>query len=82
MDITIEEKTEEDFTVKKENGKYIIEGPYIENLVYGTNFDNYDSLRYFQNALREKGIVDKLKELGVEEEDTVYILDYEFEYFE
>ena len=82
LDITVETNIEEDFTVKKENGKYIIEGPYIENLVYGTNFDNYDSLRYFQNALREKGIVDKLKELGVEEEDTVYILDYEFEYFE
>ncbi|NMA86884.1 MAG: GTPase ObgE [Tissierellia bacterium] len=82
LDITAEKNMMEDFTVKKENGKYIIEGPYIETLVYGTNFDDYDSLRYFQNALREKGIVDKLKELDIEEEDTVYILDYEFEYFE
>ncbi len=82
LDITIEEKTEEDFTVKKENGKYIVEGPYIESLLYGTNFNDYDSLRYFQNAIREKGIVEELKKLGIEEEDTVYILDYEFEYFE
>ena len=82
LDITIEEKTEEDFTVKKENGKYIVEGPYIESLLYGTNFNDYDSLRYFQNAIREKGIVEELKKLGIEEEDTVYVLDYEFEYFE
>ena len=82
LDITIEEKTEEDFTVKKENGKYIVEGPYIESLLYGTNFNDYDSLRYFQNAIGEKGIVEELKKLGIEEEDTVYVLDYEFEYFE
>ena len=82
IDISPEEKIEEDFTVKKENGKYIVEGPYIESLIYSTNFNDYDSLRYFQNAIREKGIVEELKKLGIEEEDTVYILDYEFEYFE
>ena len=72
----------EDFTVKKENGKYIVEGPFIESLVYSTNFDDYDSLRYFQNVMREKGIVEELKKLGIQENDTVFILEYEFEYFD
>ena len=67
IDISPEEKIEEDFTVKKENGKYIVEGPYIESLIYSTNFNDYDSLRYFQNAIREKGIVEELNKLGIEE---------------
>lgn len=82
MDITIDEPIGEDFTVKKENGKYIVEGPFIESLVYSTNFDDYDSLRYFQNIMRDKGIVEELKKLGVQEGDTVFILEYEFEYFD
>lgn len=82
MDISFERETGEDFTVRKEEGRFIVEGPYIESLVASTNFNDYDSLRYFQNAIRQKGIVEELKELGIEEEDTVYILDYEFEYFE
>lgn len=82
MDLTIDEPITEDFTVKKENGKYIVEGPFIESLVYSTNFDDHDSLRYFQNAIREKGIVEELKNLGIEENDTVFILEYEFEYFD
>jgi len=82
MDIIIDEPIGDDFTVKKENGKYIVEGPFIESLVYGTNFEDYDSLRYFQNIMRDKGIVDQLKELGVQEGDTVFILEFEFEYFD
>lgn len=82
MDIIIDEPIGDDFTVKKENGKYIVEGPFIESLVYGTNFEDYDSLRYFQNVMRDKGIVDQLKELGVQEGDTVFILEFEFEYFD
>lgn len=82
MDIVIDEPIGDDFTVKKENGKYIVEGPFIESLVYGTNFEDYDSLRYFQNIMRDKGIVDQLKELGVQEGDTVFILEFEFEYFD
>ena len=82
MDITIDEPVVEDFTVKKENGKFIVEGPFIESLVYSTDFDNYDSLRYFQNIMRDKGIVEELQKLGIQENDIVFILEYEFEYFD
>ncbi len=68
--------------VKKEDGKYIVEGVYVEKLLYSTNFDNLDSLRYFQDAIRQKGIVEELKKIGVEEKDSVYICGYEFEFFD
>lgn len=72
----------EEIIVKLEEGKFIVEGAFIEKLVYSTNFDDLDSLRYFQNILIKKGIVEKLKNLGIEENDTVYICGFEFEFFE
>ena len=76
----MEEK--EDIVVKLEDDKFIVEGDLIEKLVYSTNFDDLDSLRYFQNILVKKGVVEELKNLGIEEEDTVYICGFEFEFFE
>jgi len=35
------------------------------------NFDNYESLQYFQRAIRRKGIVDALESMGINEGDTV-----------
>lgn len=82
IDITFEEPEDEAIIVKKENGKYIVEGAFIERLLYSTNFDDLDSLRYFQNAITQRGVVEELKELGIEESDTVFICGYEFEFFD
>lgn len=81
-DISVKEEVKEDFTVRKEGDRFIVEGPFIESLLNSVNFNDYDSLRYFQNTIRKKGVIDELKKLGVKEGDTVYILDYEFEYFD
>lgn len=72
----------DDIIVKFEDGKYIVEGNFIEKLLYSINFDDLDSLRYFQNTLRRRGVIDSLKNLGVTENDSVYICGYEFEFFE
>jgi GTP-binding protein len=77
-----EETKKDDIIIKKENGKYIVEGDFVERLLYSINFDDIDSVRYFQNMLGKKGIVDELRRLGVEENETVYICGYEFEFFE
>lgn len=68
--------------VKLEEGKFIVEGDFIEKLLNSTNFDDVDSLRYFQNTLKKKGVIDKLYDLGVSEGDTVYICGYEFDFFD
>ena len=46
----------------------------------GVNMDDYESLQYFQRVLVQSGIIKKLEEMGVQEGDTVSILDFEFEY--
>lgn len=73
---------EDDIIVKYEDGMYIVEGSFIEKLLYSTNFEDIDSSRYFQNTLRKRGVVDELKKLGVGENDTVFICGFEFEFFE
>lgn len=82
MDFEIEKPKEDPIVVKKENGKFIVEGSFIERLLYSVNFNDYESVRYFQNVMRQKGIVDKLRELGIKEKDSVFICGYEFEFFE
>lgn len=79
-DLEIEEGPE--VVVRKEDDMYIVEGSKVETLLRKTNFDDYDAVRYFQNTIRKLGIVDQLKELGIEDSDSVFICEYEFEFFE
>ena len=82
-EIHVEEEVREDgIKVYTENDEFIVDGPYIDKLLRSTNFEDRDSLRYFQENLRKNGVVEKLKELGVGEGDSVFIGDYEFEFFE
>lgn len=39
-----------------------------------------DSMSYFQKILREKGVISKLKEMGIKENDTVSIGEVEFDF--
>ena len=72
---------EEAITVRKENDDYIVEGPYIDKLMRSTNFNDYESLKYFQENLRKNNVIEKLKSLGIEEGQSVSIGGYEFEFF-
>lgn len=72
---------EEAITVRKENDDYIVEGPYIDKLMRSTNFNDYESLKYFQENLRKNNVIGKLKSLGIEEGQSVNIGGYEFEFF-
>ena len=42
--------------------------------------NDYESMQYFQRALRQKGVIDALDEKGVKEGDLVRLYDVEFEY--
>lgn len=72
----------DEIIIRKEDNKYFIEGHQIEKLLNSTNFDDLDSVRYFQKVIRRKGVVDRLKALGINNEDIVNICGYEFEFFD
>jgi len=66
-------------TVRCENGKYVVEGEWLFNFMGQINFADYESLNFFQRVLVKNGVIDKLREKGVKEGDTVSIYDFEFD---
>ena len=66
--------------IRKENGVYFVEGVWLYNFMGQINFDDYESLNFFQRVLQKNGVIDKLREAGVEEGDTVNIYDFEFDF--
>ena len=68
------------FTVTHEDGVYIVEAPWLLRIMSRVNMDDYESLQYFQRVLLSSGIIDALREQGVEEGDLVNIYDFEFEF--
>ncbi|MBO5266656.1 MAG: GTPase ObgE [Ruminiclostridium sp.] len=69
------------FTVEKADEHYfIVNAEWLAPILSTVNMDDYESLQYFQRFLRYIGIIDALEAAGVEEEDTVSIFDFEFNY--
>ena len=66
--------------IRKEGNKYIVEGEWLFNLMGQINFSDYESLNFFQRVLIKNGVIDKLREAGVNEGDTVSIYDFEFDF--
>lgn len=71
-----------DFTVRKEDDVFIIEGKAINRLMGRINIDDNESMYYFQKNLKELGIEDELKRQGIQEGDTVKVLNWTFEWYE
>ena len=74
----------EDHTVsiKNVNGIYVVEADWLLQVMRGINFDDYESLNYFQKVLVNGGVIEALRQKGVEDGDTVSIYDVEFDFME
>ena len=69
------------FEIKRmEAHVWSVEAPWLEYILAGSNVDDYESLQFFQRQLGESGILDALVEKGVQENDTILIGDYQFDY--
>lgn len=76
------ERAEEFITVGKvKEGLFSVEGPGIERLLGYTNMADEKGFAFFQRYMREKGIVSRLEELGIQENDTVQLYEWEFDYW-
>ena len=71
-----------DLNIKKENDIYLVYGKRVDNLLKKVNIDDYDSMIYFESTLREMDVFDKLKEMGIQDGDSVAVGDIVFEYYE
>jgi len=69
------------YTVEKEEGTYIVEGPKIEKMLGYTNLDSEKGFQFFQRFLKNAGILDELEAAGIEEGDTVRMYGLQFDYY-
>ena len=63
-----------------EDGVYVVEADWLVKVLGMVNLEDEESLGYFQRVLRQSGIIDRLEEMGINEGDTVSILNFEFDY--
>ena len=78
---TLDEEKDQ-FSVTKEGNDFIVEGPAAERLMGRINIGDNESMHYFQKSIRELGIEERLKQLGIKEGDTVKFLEWEFEWYD
>lgn len=70
------------YTIERnEDGEYVVEGPRIEKMLGYTNLDSEKGFLFFQNFLKDSGILKELEEAGIEEGDTVRMYGLAFDYY-
>ena len=70
------------FEIDIVDGIYVVSGPAIDRLLGSVNLDDYESMQYFQRTLRKRGIIDALRDAGINDGDTVQMNDLEFDFLE
>ncbi len=70
------------YTVERtDDGVFVVEGPKIEKMLGYTNLDSEKGFRFFQQFLKDSGILADLEKLGIAEGDTVRMYGLEFDYY-
>ena len=75
-----EKQSDKGFTIRVEDNVYFVEAQWLLKILQRTDLDDYESLQYFQRTLISSGIIDALRERGINEGDTVSIYDLEFDF--
>lgn len=63
-----------------DEGVFNVIGPFIDRLLKSTNPNDFESMQYFQRALKSRGVIDALLKEGVKEGDLVRLFEVEFEF--
>ncbi len=67
---------------RADDASFHVEGDWVERLVNRVNFNSGESLMYFERSLIMAGVIDRLREAGCEEGDTVHVMDVEFDFID
>ena len=73
-------KDEEDFTITREKGVFVVKGEKVDSIMRKVNIGDYESLFYLHRKLDEIGLNQALKKQGIKDGDIVKIGDYEMEW--
>lgn len=80
--IPAEEINPHEVKITVQDDVYFVEGEWLLQVMKSVNFDDYESMNYFQRVLTNGGVIDALRKAGISEGDTVSIYDLEFDFVE
>lgn len=76
-------RSADDVTITRaDDASFHLEGEWIDALVGRVNFDDRESMMYFERSLVKSGIIEKLRNSGCKEGDIVHIGKIEFEFID
>ena len=61
---------------------YSVEADWLLQILKTVNFDDTEGLQYFDRVLIDTGVIDALRQAGVQEGDTVSLYNLEFDFVE
>lgn len=79
--VSLDKEVEETFEIEElEEDVFEVTGGLVEILSRKVNLDDYDSFRYFQRVLKDKGVIAELRKHGAKDGSTVIVGDIEFDF--
>ena len=81
--VKLQKEENDDYEIDMlEEGVYEVTGGLVEMLTRKVNLDDYDSFRYFQRVLRDRGVISELRKRGAVDGSTVIVGEIEFEFID
>ena len=69
------------YTIERDGDVFVVEGPRIEKMLGYTNLESEKGFNFFQNFLKDSGILEELERAGIQDGDTVRMYGHEFDYY-
>lgn len=76
------DRTDHEVTITRQGPVWVVEGEWLWRLCGSVNFEDRESLMYFQRILKNSGTIDAMVKAGVRDGDTVSIYDFEFDFIQ
>ena len=81
--LPVEDLSKRDVKITRlDSDVYSVEADWLLQILKTVNFDDTEGLQYFDRVLLQTGVIDALREAGVQEGDTVSLYNLEFDFVE
>ena len=74
------DRSDHSVAIRRDGDVWVVEAEWLWRLMGSVNFEDRESLRYFQRILTSSGVIQTLEDHGVRDGDTVSIYDFEFDF--
>jgi len=67
-------------SIERIDDTWVVDGPWLRQLMANVNFSDYESKNWFERQLRASGLYRRLEDMGIQDGDTLCLYNLEFEY--